>query len=108
MNRNKYKYLYVVSDDGWLCKKIQKSKHFLESPPAIAVDKKIFDANYKLRKIKGVKVFETEENVTYTASVETFIQFSIIIDRGFEPQYALPLKYWEKQGKGYEKNKLYK
>ena len=103
-----YKFLYGVSPDGWLCKKIQKSKHFFRNPPVIAIDKKIFDTNYKSKKIKGVKVFETEEAITYIASLETFIQFSILIDRGFGVQYALPLKYWTKEGEKFERSKLFK
>ena len=101
----KYKFVYSIKD-RYLFKKVQKSKHFLESPEAIAVDKDIFKKAVKMDHIIGVRVYEIEHSITYTASLENFIVNSILIDRGFGEQYALPLEYWEKEGKGYDKARL--
>lgn len=102
---NKFKFVYSIKD-RYLFKKAQKSKHFLESPEAIAIDKDIFKKSVKTGHIIGVKVYEIEHGITYTASLENFITNSILIDRGFGEQYALPLEYWEKEGKGYDKARL--
>jgi hypothetical protein len=101
----KYKFAYSIKD-GYLFKKAKKSKHFLESPEAIAVDKDVFKKAVKMSHIIGVKVYEVEHGVTYIASLENFIINSILIDRGFGEQYALPLEYWEKEGKGFVKDRL--
>jgi len=101
----RFKFVYSIKD-RYLFKKVQKSKHFLESPEAIAIDKDIFKKAVKMDHIIGVKVYEIEHGITYTASLENFITNSILIDRGFGEQYALPLEYWEKEGKEFVKNKL--
>jgi len=101
----KYKFVYSIKN-RYLFKKVQKSKHFLESPEAIAIDKDIFKKSIKTGHIVGVRVYEIEHGVTYTASLENFILNSILIDRGFGEQYALPLTYWEKEGKEYDKVRL--
>ncbi|MFZ5809446.1 MAG: hypothetical protein ACOY16_09230 [Chloroflexota bacterium] len=78
-----------------LRKRIVGSRHILRQPPAIAFARQIIDY-VRSQDCQRIEVVDTERGVVYTASFPTFLEFGIPIERGgFEPQIALPLRYWK-------------
>lgn len=74
-------------------KKLQGSKHFLRTPPAIAADVKVLEEAENL----GCSYFEvtdTENGNLYRASLALFREKGFPVARGFGRQTALPFAYW--------------
>jgi hypothetical protein len=94
MNVNSKLFGYQIIANGvTLFKRCIKSKHFLKVPEAIAVDEKTLNKAVE-EGTKYVQIFEKEEKVYYSATVEQFRKKAISIDRGYGRQLALPLDYW--------------
>lgn len=83
----------ILPNNEILFKRISRSRHFLKTPPAIAIDEEIFNEAIE-EGIGYVQIFEREERVYYSATVEKFKGKAILIDRRFGRQLALPLNYW--------------
>jgi hypothetical protein len=94
MNNNAKMYGYQILPNGvTLFKRCSKLKHFMRTPPAIAIDEGIFNEAVE-EGIKFIQIFEREEKTYYSATVEQFKKKSLSIDRGHGRQLALPLNYW--------------
>ena len=79
-------------------KKINGSKHLLHSPPAIAIDSYAFDTHI-LSKCQSIEVIDSETGTKYNTSSETFSNYMFKFNRRYGEQYALPLRYWDYEGK---------
>lgn len=75
-----------------LRKRVYGSKHFLQVPPAIAIDAGLYD-KYR-EKFDVIEVTDLETQRVYRVSASRFDRGRIVIDRGFGRQYALPLSVW--------------
>jgi hypothetical protein len=86
--------------DGVFIKTVKASKHFLRVPPAIAFDidslKRASEAGAHY-----VRVIDTDSNRVYVAPISAIWQKGIQVDRGYGRQIALPLKYWNSEGRQY-------
>lgn len=85
-------------ENATLKKSFTFSRHALKKPPALAVDLEIFQEAVS-RGVKTVELYDRENNVFYTATVEQFRQHGFRINRGFGEQIALHLKHWTKSDK---------
>lgn len=86
----------VYSLDGvTLRKEATASKHFLRIPPAIAVDREIFEEAVE-QGAEYVQVYEKESGLYYTATVEQFQKRGFHVNRGYGAQVALLLKEWNR------------
>ena len=83
----------IISKNSVIFKRCSKSKHFLTTPFGIAVDAETFNEALS-EGVKFVQIFEREEEVYYSVSVEQFRKKAISIDRGYGRQLALPLSYF--------------
>ena len=94
MNTNSKLYGYNIIHDGdILFKRCSKSKHFLTTPPGIAIDEDIFNEAIE-EGIKYLQIFEREEKLYYSTSVKEFKKKAISFNRRYGQQLALPLNYW--------------
>jgi len=94
MNTNSKLFGYRIIHDGdILFKRCSKSKHFLTTPPGIAIDEDIFSEAVG-EGVKFIQIFEREEKVYYSTTVETFKKKAINVNRGFGRQLALLISYW--------------
>lgn len=80
---------------GVWCKKCEKSKHFLRTPPGIAVDADVYD-RVKMT-LRSLAVEDTETGDVYTLTREGFEAKKAFLDRGFGRQYWVALHLWNRQ-----------
>ena len=83
----------ILPNGTTLFKRCSKGKHFMRTPPAIAIDEGIFNEAVE-EGIKYIQIFDREEKIYYSATAEKFKKKAIFIDRGHGRQLALPLNYW--------------
>lgn len=94
MNNNAKMYGYQILPNGvTLFKRCSKSKHFMRIPEAISFDEKTLNEAVE-EGIKYLQIFEREEKMYYSTTVEQFKKKNIFVDRGHGRQLALPLNYW--------------
>lgn len=94
MNNTAKMFGYQIINDGKVIfKRVSKSKHFLTTPPGIAIDEDIFNEAVE-EGIKYLQIFEREEKLYYSTSVKEFKKKSISFNRRYGQQLALPLNYW--------------
>lgn len=94
MNNNAKMYGYQILPNGvTLFKRCSKSKHFMRIPEAISFDEKTLNEAIE-EGIKYLQIFEREEKMYYSTTVEQFKKKNIFVDRGHGRQLALPLNYW--------------
>ena len=62
-------------------------------PEAISFDEKTLNEAIE-EGIKYLQIFEREEKMYYSTTVEQFKKKNIFVDRGHGRQLALPLNYW--------------
>ena len=89
-----YKLKTLPSGELALAKKVCGSKHFLRTPPAIALDRDVL----KWAERKGastVCIFDRETEKLYHASLATIWEKGFRVNRGFGEQQALPLYLWD-------------
>jgi hypothetical protein len=74
-------------------KTIHGSKHFLRTPPAIALD---FQSLIEAEKAgaRKIQIFDLESQKTYHASIEHIRRVGFELNRGFGKQLALSLDEW--------------
>ena len=77
--------------DGVFEKTISRNRHFLRTPPAIAIDKEIFD---QLTDCSLIRIHEIERYERWETPYETFKNKSMALDRGFGLQLALTFPHW--------------
>lgn len=82
-------------EHGCFLKPVIGSKHMLREPPAWAIDADAFD-NWVKPNAKEIIVTDTEAEIRYRVSVETFDRLKVELDRGHGRQYFLTLNYWTK------------
>jgi len=76
-------------------KKVHSSKHFLKVPPAIAIEKTVWDSLLG-EGVRIIRIKDLDKNQYWGVPYETFDNKKMLIERGgFEKQYALPLEWWE-------------
>lgn len=88
-----------VTPDGALCKALDGSKHFLRQPAGIAFDRAILQQAQDLGAVR-VWVKDRETGATYRATLETFLQHGVRLNRGFGDQLCLPFSFWQAHQRG--------
>lgn len=85
----------LVDEDGvrYIFKSIDKTKHALRTPPALALDKVVLD-QAKLSGADYVVIRDKVTTQTWTASIKTIDKAGFAVDRGFGAQIALTFPYW--------------
>lgn len=73
--------------------KVIHPQHFLQRPPAIAVDAETFDQVIAME-AHTIRCYCPERDTTYESSVENFIQYRGELNRGHGRQYFLVLGRW--------------
>ncbi|MHB1390985.1 MAG: hypothetical protein ACYCXF_07115 [Thermoleophilia bacterium] len=81
-------------ENGVLKKRVRKSRHFLNKPPAIAMDWTMIQTVRAENLAVCVEVYEAEEEVTYTCSLETLYKRGFRLNRGYGEQWALNISKW--------------
>ena len=76
-----------------LHKGVQGSKHFLHTPPAIALDAKAVQQAQDMG-VDVVDVVDTETKILYSTTIDILWKRGIRINRGHSKQIALPFKWW--------------
>ena len=79
-------------------KNIKGSKHLLRKPRAIAIDVYAYDEDIATA-CECIEVKDQETGITYVSTIENFNRYRIKLDRRHGQQYALPLGYWDYDGK---------
>jgi hypothetical protein len=80
-------------------KRVQASRHFLRTPPAIALDVQSLADAEKAGALR-VEILDTESKTRYKATVAHILRAGFAVDRGFGRQIALPLDAWIRQRPG--------
>lgn len=78
---------------GVFIKRVDGSKHFLHTPPAIAFNV----SSLKAAKANGavyVHITDTGTDLTYVARIEKIEREGFKVERGYGDQIALPLNQW--------------
>lgn len=84
------------SVDGEFRKKVHRSKHFLRTPPAIAIEAEVFDKLDAEEFISLIRVKDEELLEYWETPFDTFKKFKFPVERGgFGKQYALTLEWWD-------------
>lgn len=82
-----------VVEGGAFCKTLSSGKHFLRTPPAIALD---VSTLHDAEQAGATRVVITDKDTAnkYSADITRIRAKGFAIDRGFGLQIALPLKDW--------------
>lgn len=81
---------------GCFYKALNRSQHFLHSPPAVAIDESIYRASIEPA-CERIVVLEREKEDVLEVSVATFTQHCFRLNRGHGTQLGLGLKWWTKR-----------
>jgi hypothetical protein len=93
--------------DHTFVKRVQGSKHMLRKPPAWCISKEAF-CQEVMPQAEKIIVEDVESGRFYECRTEVFVEHAFEIQRGdFEPQLALTLNYWQKQGNGHRQLSLW-
>ncbi len=84
----------AVIDGEALFKKVDSTKHMLRKPPSWAFDKATIQEAMDAGATK-IEVWASDVGTTYTATMAHFLEYAFAINRGHNPQLAMPLRYWE-------------
>lgn len=79
--------------DGILVKKARESRHMLRKPMAWAFDRSIIDTAVS-HGARTIRVEAGDTGNVYTVSIDRFIEKSFPVQRGYNSQLALVLKWW--------------
>lgn len=86
----------IVEEDGQriLQKSVVSQQHMLRKPPswcwAVSVIEEAYDYSVDL-----IRITDRNSGKMWTVPFETFVQHSMVIDRGHGEQLALSLDYWK-------------
>ena len=86
-------------DGDTFVKPLCGSKHQLKRPPAWAVDAEAFDEQINPY-ASTFRIEDTESGATYEVTVDFFDRHKGYLNRGFGPQYFLPLTRWKEHHNG--------
>ena len=86
----------AMLDGQTLIKKVVAAQHMLRKPPSWAFDVATIDEAQEAN-ATSIEVWATDEGIIYTTTMAHFLNKSFALDRGHNPQLAMPLRYW-KQG----------
>lgn len=82
--------------DGEFRKRVHRSKHFLHTPPAIAIEAEVFDKMDAEEFISLIRVKDEELLEYLETPFDTFKKYKFTVERGgFGKQYALTLEWWD-------------
>jgi hypothetical protein len=73
---------------------VQASRHFLRTPPAIAIDSGVV-RELKALGVQQVRVIDLESSKVYVAPLQYFDDHGITVNRGHGEQRALLLDQWQ-------------
>ncbi len=88
--------LYGYISGRVLHKRVRRSVHFLHTPPAIAFQAWVLDTY--AGKFDFLQVYDSDCRDTYRVSRADALLYGFDPRRGFEPQVAVPLGRWAKNG----------
>lgn len=81
--------------DGEFRKRVHRSKHFLHTPPAIAIEADVFD-QLGAEFIDLIRVKDEERIEYWETPYDIFNRHKFRVERGgFGAQYALTLEWWD-------------
>ena len=80
--------------DGILVKKARESKHMLRSPKAWAFDRSIIETASKNMATR-IRIEAGDTGAVFTVSMERFLEKAFSLQRGYNRQLALVLKFWD-------------
>ena len=84
----------AVIDGHALFKKVDSTRHMLRKPPSWAFDKATIQEAMDAGATK-IEVWASDKGITYKATMAHFLEYAFAINRGHNPQLAMPLRYWE-------------
>lgn len=88
---------FVGKIDGFIfTKEIIGSKHLLLKPPAIVIDKRVFEYVLDIR-VKCMIIDDIENHIRYSIRKSDFNSKKFLIDRGHGEQYAVVLKEFSEE-----------
>jgi hypothetical protein len=80
-------------------KTVNSSRHFLRKPPAICIEKQVFEELDG--QIDWIRVHDNDKKVFWEVPAEVFKEHSFTLQRGgFAPQMGLELKWWDVYERG--------
>jgi len=83
-------------ENGILKKRVQASKHMLRIPRGWAWDKDILEEAVA-EGIEETEIFDTEDEITYTAKIKNILEKGQVVNRGYGVQVVLHLFRWKKK-----------
>lgn len=87
---------HVVGES--LNKTIDGERHMLKRPPAIAFDEAVIEQAVQLS-AKKIHVVDMRNRKNYDCTMDTFMEYCKVFDRGYGKQLYLVLAYWGIDGK---------
>lgn len=95
--------LYLTLSDGrifgtldterrLLTRKAHSTKHFLQRPPAIALDAVSYDAHRS--QFDAIVIYDLDTGREYRIDARSFDAYRFEVDRGYGRQYAVHLSRW--------------
>jgi len=84
----------AVLDGQTLIKKVVAAQHMLRKPPSWAFDAATIEDALS-GNATSIEVWATDEGKVYTSTMPNFLTYSFTLDRGHNPQLAMPLRYWK-------------
>ena len=84
----------AVLDGKTLIKKVVAAQHMLRKPPSWAFDAATIEDALS-GNATSIEVWATDEGIIYTSTMPHFLTHSFALDRGHNPQLAMPLRYWK-------------
>jgi hypothetical protein len=85
-------------DTKTFTRRLHSSRHFLKTPPAICFQDSIIKQIKDLG-CQSIKVIDSDSGDFYEVDFTTFQEKSILVNRGYGLQCALPLNYWNSEYK---------
>jgi len=92
------KVIGQVIGDAFI-KRVRASRHFLTTPPAIALDIGSLTQAERAGAV-WVQIIEIESGTTYRATIRQIREQGVEFDRGYGRQVYLPLNSWIKSRPG--------
>lgn len=85
----KGKVIGIIKDGVFT--KVILDRHLVNTPPAIAIDKKSIDEN----DFQSLLVLNIERGIIYKINKDPFVKMSGVLNDGYGEKYFLPLDRWD-------------
>lgn len=85
--------VYGSIDNRTLHKRVYGSRHFLQKPPAIAIDAELYDSF--CNDFDRIEVLDMETDTVYHLTKTDFELYRFELDRGYGRQYAVHIRKWK-------------